>query len=111
MERNKKLRHRIYKAFDKCYWKREGDFDMNFTIRELRVALPEMKKLLKMIWTPEGDGEGYGTKSDKSNLDYISDRWFCQFRLTWMINLLERNWTYEKLPDPEYPGYFIWEIK
>jgi len=101
------LRYRVYKAFDKCFWKRDGDFNMNEVIIELRNILPEMKKLVRLT----NDGSiPYGSENDYGNLCYVSDRWFCEGRLTWLIQLAERNWTYKKcFADPEYPDYETWE--
>lgn len=102
------LNYRTHKAWDKAFWDRDEniEWDMNVCIAELRKELPSFKKYLKYF----NDGSTpYGTDADYGNLCYISDRWRCQGRLEFLIELLERNWTYKKVPEKDYPDQTTWE--
>jgi len=93
-----KLQHKIYKTFDKI-WNEETEFNMNTAVQEFRYILPTLEKYLKLIKTDTGDGSGYGEDNDYGNLCYISDRWNCEFRLAWLINLVQRGYFYEFIED------------
>jgi hypothetical protein len=99
-------RYRIYQAFDKIIYKRQDNFCMNTAVQELRKVLPQMKKLVKQC----NDGStSYGSDNDYSNLCYVSDRWFSEGRLLWLIDLAERNWNYKEVPEEKYPDQMTWE--
>ena len=60
--------------------------------------LPFLKKIWEELSDYEGDYRGgaetYGYDSDqsiRSNMEYISDRWFCAFRVKWIIDGLENG--------------------
>ena len=101
-------RYRVYRAFDNIFFERDVEFDMNEAVKELKVVLPEMKKLLKQC----NDGsKPYGTENDYGNLCYVADRWMSEGRLSWLIKLAERNWEYKKVPEKEYPEQITWVQK
>ena len=99
-------RYRVYKAFDNIIYDRTDDFCMNKAVQELRKVLPELRKLVRQC---DDGSTPYGTESDYGNLCYVSDRWFCEGRLTWLIQLAERNWTYKEVPEKDYPDQTTWE--
>lgn len=87
--------YRIYKYFDEIIYENKDEyFDMNVAVKKLREVLPELKYLRSLC---EPDGEPYGNDNDYVNLCYVSDRWYCHFRLTWLIDLANRNDRYEKI--------------
>ena len=72
----------------------------NLSLKEIQDELlkrkPELTKLYKKYDLEEKDPrpgkDTYGYKSlgsIKSNLEYISDRWQCQFRVRWLLDLID----------------------
>ena len=60
---------------------------------DLKKSLPAMRKLYKKAVKDEGDfrsgRETYGYIDQETielNMEYISDRWRCAFRLRWLID-------------------------
>jgi len=92
-------RYRVYKAFDDIIYIRPPgfiDFNMNNAVQRLRKELPSIKYLHRQYNEPDGTiyvGNDYG------NLCYISDRWSCEFRLKWLIDLVERDEEYKFISD------------
>jgi len=67
-------------------------YDMNKSVAILRTELDTFKAHFKTFKEPEGDM--YDDTADQGNLYYLSDRWNAEFRVKWLINLIERNETY-----------------
>ncbi len=91
---NKKLdncKYKIYKIFDKD------------TTRATRVELipllkdskKELKFILKKLREEDPDKRRgwvtYGYDNIQGDLDYISDRWNCSFRVQWMLDLFDKK--------------------
>ena len=99
--------YRIYKYFDDTFFKRTHEFDMNVAVADLRKILPSLEFVYKQF---KGNitGTPYGASEDYGNLSYVSDRWGCDFRLQWLIQLANRNEVYEQVDC----GYAMeWHIK
>ena len=75
----------------------EDEWSLDEFIAELRsheVALGICHKLLEYEMDDRPGEETYGYKDDediKHNIHYIADRWNCQFRLRWLIDLLKQE--------------------
>jgi hypothetical protein len=67
-------------------------FDMNVSVSILRTELGTFKAHYKTF--KYQDGEMYDTTADQGNLYYIADRWNAEFRVKWIIDLIERNEIY-----------------
>ena len=63
------------------------------TVMQLKEALPELQKMLKIAARDDSDNrrgwESYSFDDWKVNLLYVSDRWNCRFRLQWLIDLVD----------------------
>ncbi len=61
----------------------------------LRKSLDTLKKVYFRFMTEEGDFrsgyETYGYSNNQDNMEYISDRWHCAFRLKWLIDGIENG--------------------
>lgn len=74
-------------------------FDTWFDTKQFVVSKPllrEMKRVWPKLAKQDNDFrngyESYGYETPESiynNLHYISDRWFCAFRLRWLIDGIE----------------------
>ena len=80
----------VQKAID--YWLETGDNSL----------LVNETLYLEETWKTQSKGEGdfrpgvetYGYVDDKSirnNMEYISDRWLCAFRIRWILDGLENG--------------------
>lgn len=61
--------------------------------KELRY-IKFLNKLNKEVCDDRSGEETYGYESEQSvlcDLAYISDRWICEFRLQWLIDLIEKH--------------------
>lgn len=72
------------------------------TLEQIQTALNKIKPALTQLYnksiTIDSDyrtgEETYGYKSIKDikeRLEYVSDRWYCSFRLRWLLDLIERG--------------------
>lgn len=106
LKKSKKSLHRqvsIRKAFDNVW-----DNGQNTTLLSVlsiitplyplfRSELRHLKLLNKINKTTCDDRSGeetYGYESEESvlcDLSYISDRWICEFRLQWLIDLIDKH--------------------
>lgn len=97
-----------YAPIDRYEYKESFPFDLDGLIIDLEKILPELnylrgslyrqnlkdyRKGLELALAPDTrrGWETYGFKDLESvqyNLSYISDRWYCEFRLQWMIDLV-----------------------
>lgn len=95
-------RYRVYQVMDKWFFNKvRPEFNLDLCLNDLRNISSPLRRLYKQSkhdageWANDRSGEEiYGYENDESiynNLCYISDRWFCQERLRWMIDLLERK--------------------
>lgn len=94
-----------YEIFNAYYY--DGDYEG--TLAKIRKHLPVLKKYLEYLhwshamlckrqnWKYEPDlrsgKETYGYKdqeTNEANLSYISDRFAAEFRIQWMIDLVEQ---------------------
>ena len=87
-----------HKLFDKHVFKTDLDFNLNLFMEDLILVKPYLEYLYKHYSKKEKDyrngTETYGYDSiDKitSDIIYISDRWSCQFRIKWLIDLCDVN--------------------
>ncbi len=90
-------RYKVYKVFDECYFDENANKDKIIPL--LKGVLPELKFLLKKLkaeseypdnrrgW--ETEFEAYGYSDPAYELSYISDRWMCEFRVQWIIDLFD----------------------
>jgi hypothetical protein len=87
-------RYKISKTFDK--WYKTEKMKISEIIPELKKNLDSLKFLHKQYKKEENDNrsgeETYGFKTWESDLTYISDRWQCQFRTRWLIDLIENEY-------------------
>ena len=74
----------------------------DLTLEQIQTELIGIKPALIQLYNkslPVDDDyrtgeETYGYKSTedvKERLDYISDRWYCSFRLRWLLDLIEKD--------------------
>ncbi len=99
------LRMVIYKAFEKHLFDiPDGWYSLITFTTEFKKILPEMKELLELsvaddLKSGHPDNrtaeETYGFDNVYDDLHYISDRWYCTFRLRWLIAVVSKNWIYE----------------
>lgn len=88
---------------DIAYFKISKIFDSltSTNIVDTIDALKKERKSIIILWKfydkKEKDrrsgNETYGYKNIKENLIYISDRFSCQFRIRWLIDLLEMDYS------------------
>ncbi len=71
---------------------------ISYIVERLKETRPELEKLYEKSLLRDEDNrsgiETYGYKSEssiKSNLNYISDRWNCSFRIRWLLDLSKRE--------------------
>jgi len=92
-----KARYKLSKVFDKHIFEPTSDLNINDLLNDLRSIKGSIKRLHNHSKSREGNTdprsgkESYGYDNDesiRSNLLYISDRWYCQFRLRWLLDLL-----------------------
>lgn len=89
-------RYRVYKYFDDIIYENvDEDLDMNVAVKKLQEVLPELRYLYRV--NDKTGGTPYDDKNDYGNLCYVSGKWYCDFRLLWLIQLAERNDKYEKV--------------
>lgn len=115
-------RHRVFKKYRcKKHWKLDellssftaiydaGDTDnhqairVNYVISMLKPLLPFMIRLYEYVLLPREfdyrsgfDTYGYNDNySILNNLEYISDRWKTAYRVRWLINLVDKEYTYK----------------
>jgi hypothetical protein len=84
---------------------RENSYDiyLNNAIAKLKPFLPFMIRYYELRLLPKerdyrSGFETYDYVSNYSilsNLEYISDRWCAAFRLRWLINLIDKDYTYK----------------
>ncbi len=93
---------KAYRKISKVLW---NDFlvcgqlktlSMYEIIQVLKKIEPELKKIYEKSLLRDGDytsgveSYGYdGEDSIKINLNYISDRWNCSFRIRWLLDLIK----------------------
>lgn len=99
-----KAEHKFYCFMDKFY----GNsylYTVDDVIKELMPCLTWLKRYYENVLTKQDKEytcyksgyESYGYLNDESilnNLDYISDRWRVDWRVRWIINLLDDNYIY-----------------
>jgi hypothetical protein len=81
----------------------DDDISVDYAITKLRPFLPFMIRLYELRLLPKemdyrSGFETYGYSNNESilsNLEYISDRWQAAFRLRWLINLVDKDYTYK----------------
>jgi len=83
--------YKIDKIMDKAIFEL-NPYDMNESVAILRTELKTFKDHHKTF--KESDGNMYDANDDQGNLYYISDRWNAEFRVKWIIDLIERDETY-----------------
>lgn len=86
----------IRKIFDAYYFTPKKDRTFNELLEELQQNKKYLRYLYKLQCTAEKDyrtgEESYGYKDQdyiEERMSYISDRWYCAFRIRWIIDLLE----------------------
>lgn len=61
----------------------------------LKKSLATLKEVYFHFMTEEGDFrsgyETYGYSNNQDNMEYISDRWKCAFRVKWIIDGIENG--------------------
>jgi hypothetical protein len=69
---------------------------IKWLINQFKNHLPYLKELRQDCWKKEGDYRngfetyGYNNVAEiYSNIEYISDRYNCAFRLNWLIGLID----------------------
>ena len=76
------------------------EFDKFFKTNEFKISkylLRELKKEWSKLVKHEKDGRsgketyGYSPETIENTLIYISDRFYCTFRLKWIIDGIEQN--------------------
>lgn len=71
----------------------KGRYSSNTMLILLDNEMESLKKLRVAAKRREQDNrsgaETYGFESWEDDLEYISDRWNCQFRIQWLIDLIE----------------------
>lgn len=86
----------IHKVFDKFY-------DGNSSKKRIKTLIEELRKNKKYLeicyketllsdkdYRTGDETYGYKLGNIRGNLSYISDRFFCSFRIRWMLDLIER---------------------
>lgn len=88
-------RYNIYKVFDDYYFKTD-EVDLDLLIHQLSLNKSSLEYLHNIKKKEENDNrsgeETYGyidSESIKNNLVYISDKCGCQFRIRWILDLIE----------------------
>jgi hypothetical protein len=91
--KHQKSAYNIWVLFDKIETFEYSEMIVEF--RKIRKDLVRMHNVCKQLEHDNRSGiETYGYESVESNignLQYISDRWNCQFRLRWIIDLIDWN--------------------
>lgn len=106
LKKYKKSLHRqvvIRKAFDNV-WDNGQNLTLSSALSIITPLLPIFKKELcyikflnklnKETCDDRSGEETYGYESEQSvlyDLSYISDRWICEFRLQWLIDLIDKH--------------------
>ena len=78
--------------------------------KELKSIEPELEAMYKEYWSENDWRDGFDTygyvclEDIKDNLKYISDRWSCQFRLKWLLDLINIEITTEFIYEPKSIG-------
>ena len=100
-----KAEHKFYSFMDKFY----GNSDLytvDKVIKELTPCLAWLKRYYENVSTKRhgkdlacyrNGFDSYGYANEKKildDLDYISDRWRCDWRIRWIINLLDKEYNY-----------------
>jgi hypothetical protein len=93
----------IRKAFDNV-WDNGQNLTLSSALSIITPLLPIFKKELcyikflnklnKETCDDRSGEETYGYESERSvlcDLSYISDRWICEFRLQWLIDLINKH--------------------
>ena len=93
----------IRKAFDNV-WDNGQNLTLSSALSIITPLLPIFKKELRYIkflnklnketCDDRSGEETYGYESEQSvlyDLSYMSDRWLCEFRLQWLIDLIEKH--------------------
>ena len=124
-------RFKIHMVFDKWYFTRKDNvpFDFNELMNDLKKELPSMKRVLKIMDNKASISEHndigkeleypstsdlrtgietYGFDNIDSDLSYINSKWSCQFRLRWLIEVVELDWTFKEVKCDGYDGCTEW---
>ena len=97
----KEARHKynIHKVFDKWFFDGKEDFNLNLLIEDLTNIRKSLEFCYKI--TNENDFrtglETYGFENIYADFCHINDRWNCQFRLRWILDVLDLNYKFTKI--------------
>lgn len=106
-------RYEIYKVFDKNIYDLHPnqEFKLEGLIIDLEAHLPALEYLLMTVHRESGfesdrrrGWESYGFDTMEDDFMYISDRWFCAFRLQWIIDAIH-YYKMDKALTPTYKKY------
>lgn len=109
--RNRHVRYtckaeRLFEQFMDRYYYESCNYSLNRVIKELTPCLSWLKRQYELVYTKRHGKElgcyqsgfdSYGYANEKKildDLDYISDRWRCDWRIRWIINLLDKEYNY-----------------
>lgn len=121
-------RYKVYQVFDNHIFNRSDDIpfstdaligdltivkkDLNYILMVLRREAESryktaLKRKSRFLFKPDRrrGWETYGLKDDekaKNDLIYVSDRWLCEFRIQWILDLIEYRKS-KNLLTPNYP--------
>lgn len=96
-----KAEQRFCLFMDKFYGK-SNLYTIDIVIKQLLPCLSWLKRQYENVYTKRYDYvnnyksgfDTYGYDNVLNDLDYISDRWRCDWRIRWIINLLDKEYNY-----------------
>jgi hypothetical protein len=96
----------LFEEFMDRYYYESCNYTLDKVIKELTPCLLWLKRQYELVYTKihgkelgcyQSGFDSYGYANEKKildDLDYISDRWRCDWRIRWIINLLDKEYNY-----------------
>ena len=83
-------RRKIKYIFNQFYRHTKKPIELIPDFQKNRAALIKLRDIFSLTENdPRPGSETYGFETIASDIEYISDRWRCQFRIQWIIDVVD----------------------